>query len=529
MARASRARWRLPFAALTAALFVPATDALAQTGPEAVTVISTRGRQLLPVFRHANVPMVRLDELAPLVGASLRAEQGSATATFAVGARSATISSGRSLVPVGDKLILLPAPATLQAGSFWVPLEFLGKVLPEISTQKIFYRPDARILILGEGFPRLGVRTFPYPGYTRVVLEPSTTVPYQVSQEERRVLVLLQAPFIETDFEREELRDGVVEQLALSRQKEGYLLEVKLGERFASLKAFELESPHRLVLDLLRSRAERASVPVTPPAAPSPPTPAPDVLAPAPTPTPVRQTLRTITLDPGHGGAEVGAKGPNGLLEKDVTLALARRLRQLLETELGVHVVLTRDGDQNLGLDERTALANNNKSDLFVSIHANASPRATARGCETYFLSYEAGDEDSRRVALAENAPAGRASGPGGDRELDFILWDMAQAAHLNESAALAEILQEELNPPSEEKNRGIKQAPFRVLMGATMPAVLIEVGFITNPEEERELGSGAHQSKLAQDIYRAIVRFKERYERRYGASEPDRLEAKRP
>ncbi|MCI0411159.1 MAG: N-acetylmuramoyl-L-alanine amidase, partial [Acidobacteria bacterium] len=119
--------------------------------------------------------------------------------------------------------------------------------------------------------------------------------------------------------------------------------------------------------------------------------------------------------------------------------------------------------------------------------------------------------------------------GMGDDRELDFILWDMAQAAHLNESATLAEILQEELNGTGEEKNRGIKQAPFRVLMGATMPAVLIEVGFITNPEEERELGSSTHQNKLAQDIYRGLVRFKERYERRYGASEPDRLEAKRP
>jgi N-acetylmuramoyl-L-alanine amidase len=526
-ARVSRTLRPLSKSVLPAILLSCAGTVLAQTSPESLTVISSRGRETLPVFRLANVPMLRLDDLAPLVGASLRAEQGSATATFSIGSRSATVSSGRSLVPVADRLILLPAPATLQAGSFWVPLEFLNKVLPEISNQKILYRPDARLLILGEGYPRLGVRTFPYPGYTRVVLEPSTTMPYQVSQEEGQVRVLLQAPFIETEFEREELRDGVVEQLALTRQKEGYLLEIRLGERFASLKAFELESPHRLVLDLLRSRAELAA-PVVIPTDPAraKPFPAPDL---PPPPSSVRPTLRTITLDPGHGGAELGARGPAGLQEKDVTLALARRLRQVLESQLGLHVVLTRDGDQNLGLDERTAVANNNKSDVFLSIHANASPRTAARGSETYFLSYEPGDEDARRVALAENAAGGRSGLPGGNRELDFILWDMAQAAHLNESAALAEILQEELNGPSEEKNRGIKQAPFRVLMGATMPAVLVEIGFITNPEEEHLLGNSAHQNKLAQDIYRGILRFKERYERRYGASEPDRLESKRP
>ncbi|MCI0409592.1 MAG: copper amine oxidase N-terminal domain-containing protein, partial [Acidobacteria bacterium] len=121
----------------SAALLAAGLAAFAQTGPETVTVISARGRELLPVFRHANVPMVRLDELAPLVGASLRAEQGSATATFTIGGRSATISSGRSLVPIGDKLVLLPTPATFQAGSFWVPLDFLGKVLPELSVQRL--------------------------------------------------------------------------------------------------------------------------------------------------------------------------------------------------------------------------------------------------------------------------------------------------------------------------------------------------------------------------------------------------------
>ncbi|MEE9263374.1 MAG: N-acetylmuramoyl-L-alanine amidase, partial [Vicinamibacteria bacterium] len=139
----------------------------------------------------------------------------------------------------------------------------------------------------------------------------------------------------------------------------------------------------------------------------------------------------------------------------------------------------------------------------------------TARGSEVYYLSYQASDEDSRRLAATENAgfeyPVAR-----GDTDLEFILWDMAQAAHLNESATLAELLQDELQANrADNKNRGIKQAPFRVLMGATMPSVLIEVGFITHPEEERRLGSAEYQDQLAHAIFRGVVKYKERYERR--------------
>ena len=496
----------------------------AQTSSETLTVISPRGQETLTVARFVNASMVRLDEVAALVGATVRTEPGSGTALFILGDRSAAVSSGRSLVPVGQKLILLPSPATAQGGSLWVPVDFLGKILPELLPQKVTYRPDARLLILGEGFPRVGVRTFAYPSYTRIVIEPSQSVPYQVSQGEGRVTVLLQAAYLDTDFQQEELRDGVVERLSMTRRKEGYALDVRLGQRFASLKAFELEGPHRLVLDFVRNPlpagAESRGSSVTPPGGPVGPIGDDGRLTPPRGPDRARPLLRTLTIDPGHGGGENGAKGAGGLLEKDVTLALAKRLAKELEGELGLHVLLTRDGDQNLGLDERTALANQNKSDLFLSIHLNASPRGPARGPETYFLSYEASDDESRRLALAENASMPRrAASVGTDQSLDFILWDMAQAAFLNESAALAEILQEELTGATDGQNRGIKQAPFRVLMGAAMPAVLVEVGFITNSEEEQLLASAAHQEKLVKDIYRAIVRYKERFERAGGGT----------
>jgi N-acetylmuramoyl-L-alanine amidase len=216
-----------------------------------------------------------------------------------------------------------------------------------------------------------------------------------------------------------------------------------------------------------------------------------------------------VAIDPGHGGGEVGAEGRNGLVEKDLALSIARRLRELLLERLGVQVVLTRDGDRNLGLDERTAVANNNKADLFISIHADASPSREATGSSVYFLSYSSSGAEGE-VSSAR----GRSGSTNGS--LDFILWDMAQASHLNQSARLAEILQQELlsaTGASENRNRGIKQNTFRVLRGATMPAVLVEVGFISNPGEAELLKTGEHQDRIAEALYRGVLEFKKVYE----------------
>ena len=216
-----------------------------------------------------------------------------------------------------------------------------------------------------------------------------------------------------------------------------------------------------------------------------------------------------VVLDPGHGGAETGAQGRTGTQEKEVTLDVAKRLKALVERP-GVTVLLTRNEDGVVALDDRTALANQNHADLFLSIHVNSAPRHDARGAETYFLSYKSKDEDIRTLAAMENNASGV------DREkmgqvpqgLDLVLWDLAQAHDLEESSRLAETIQKQLNDALGVRNRGVKQAPFRVLMGATMPAVLVEVGFISNPAEETSLKSGEYRDKIAQALARAVGAF---------------------
>jgi N-acetylmuramoyl-L-alanine amidase len=334
-----------------------------------------------------------------------------------------------------------------------------------------------------------------------VVFEASEPVPFRVQQEAERVTVSVPRDLLDVALQPARLAGGIVESVQYLGGREN-LFAVNLGPRFRGLKASEQASPARLVLELSG-----------PPLIAEKPAPAGGFSAPRPTPAapPPDEGVRTIVIDPGHGGEEVGARGPGGTLEKDISLAIARKLRAELVNARGLQVFLTRDRDGEVPLDERTATANNYKADLFVSIHANASRAHGAHGSEVYFLSYQASDDESRRVAQAEGAAplvAAEAGPAPAGTDLSLILWDMAQAEHLEESSALASRIQEELAVVTGSEGRGIKQAPFRVLVGAAMPAVLVEIAFITNPDEEKELTSDVFQSKVTAALLKGIARY---------------------
>ena len=220
--------------------------------------------------------------------------------------------------------------------------------------------------------------------------------------------------------------------------------------------------------------------------------------------------IKTVVIDPGHGGLETGARGPGGTLEKDITLAIGLKLKKIIERNLALRVILTRDKDTDISLENRAALANNNRADLFISIHANGAFRPKAHGSETYFLSLKASDEEARRLAYFENnSPEFEAKIEEETQDqIRLILWDMAQAAFLKQSSQLAEIIQAELNNLLGTANRGIKQAPFKVLTGVACPAVLVEVAFISNPEEEAQLRNESFQESVAQALYQGVLTY---------------------
>lgn len=214
----------------------------------------------------------------------------------------------------------------------------------------------------------------------------------------------------------------------------------------------------------------------------------------------VQRTGPLVVIDPGHGGEDQGAQGAGGVLEKTVTLAVARLVVERLSA-VGVDARLTREGDETLPLRDRTALANRLRAEAFVSIHANASPARGARGAETYFMSADASDPQAAAVAERENTLAE-------DTTLGLILWDLAHVANLNASAQLAREIQDRLNVVHGIASRGVKQAPFVVLTGATMPAALVEIGFLSHPEEGQLVSQPDTQSRIADALAAAVVAF---------------------
>lgn len=223
---------------------------------------------------------------------------------------------------------------------------------------------------------------------------------------------------------------------------------------------------------------------------------------------PVPRGLKVVVIDPGHGGRDKGAQGGTGTKEKDLVLSISRKLRTMLEEDLGVKVVLTRTVDYFVGLKERTAIANNNRADLFLSIHANAAFRRSVRGYETYYLSFSASDLEASQVALLENRALGVEGREGEEALLEAILWDMAQLEYINQSGELAARVQQSMVKHAGGRDRGVRQAPLAVLMGARMPATLVEVGFITNPEQEIKLNRDTYQTRIARSLFEAVADY---------------------
>ena len=288
--------------------------------------------------------------------------------------------------------------------------------------------------------------------------------------------------------------------------------------------------PAELLLQLLPnayqlSRQEtKTTAPVTfrslpPPAAAF--TPRPEVK-----PDPKRWTLRTIVIDPGHGGKDPGAIGPGGTFEKDIALKVAKRLKPLLEKQLRVNVILTRSDDTFIPLGKRAEIARKSEGKIFVSLHCNATRNRKARGWEIYFLS-EAKTDAAAEVARQENAVLElEEHGTGSDTDtamLQNIVSGLHTSQFLKESQELAAMIRTEVDQRVQNlDDRGVKQANFYVMCGTmgVMPSVFLELGFISNPTEEKRMRSTAFQKQMAESIVRGIKNFKRRYEQQLVAKQ---------
>jgi N-acetylmuramoyl-L-alanine amidase len=393
------------------------------------------------------------------------------------------------------------------------------------AVQPIASRPEPEVKALSSGVAQLNnIRFWSGPEYTRIVLDLTAAV---VSTP---ILLKGDSPRLYFDLDNTSLAanlapsivigNGLVRQVRSSVFDRGTSRVVIDLNRVTDYNVAVLENPHRLVVDIKGAPQRVAITSGAAPASSAADDSIASILEKKSDRQPVLHVpqqsqsvgIRTIVVDAGHGGRDPGAIGPGGTYEKTVTLKLAKLLAKKLEQRLGVKVLLTRSDDRYIELHERTAYANRVGADLFVSLHANASRSSKVYGIETFFLNL-AKNNQAAEVAARENGTSLEEVG-----NLEAILFDLMANAKINESSRLAAEVQQALvgglRPHfSNVKDLGVKQGPFHVLLGATMPSVLVEAAFISNSREEKRLTSDAYQQRVADAIVDGVKHYSSSFE----------------
>jgi N-acetylmuramoyl-L-alanine amidase len=511
--------------------------------------------------------------VAALVSGKLQVDAPRGRASLRVGAQALTLHVGSATVRIAERVVSLSSSPRLLGRRFLAPLDLLPLVLAERYGQEaVEWKPEQRVArVRSRDATITQIRVGAYPTHTRVVLEMVGPRQWSIQKVEGSdaLRVVLPGGVLAKNIQPLTLRAGVVRAVQPAQQVGGAEVRLVCEERDAGtgIRTFMLKHPDRIVIDILAGQPggpDQRTVreDSRPPSGPSPPTARPgppmearpalptmetsprvtqaSVDADASTSPPDRQQVTTrilpsangnagrsvggpapltILLDPGHGGHDTGAVGPSGLMEKDVVLDLALRLRRLLTERLGIRVIMTRTEDVFVPLQERTAIANRARADFFLSLHVNAAPMRGAEGFETFYFTREPSDSDARASAQRENLAieSNGAAGKDLDSLLKITLADMAVTRDMRESGELAEIVLTSLEKLLKVENRGVKSGPFYVLATAAMPAILVEIAFITNPKEERELTQGPYRQRVAEALFTGIAKFKVRYERRAG------------
>jgi N-acetylmuramoyl-L-alanine amidase len=477
----------------------------AQAPPAALRMMSRDGTRALQTVSQGNQEFIPLEDLAAAFGLTFREDRLAGGLTITARNRTIILTADQTVVSVDGRLVSLTTAPVRQNNRWLIPLDFLPRALGLALDTRIELRRNSRLVIVGDlRVPRMVARVDASGTGTSVTFDASPPANARVASEAGRLIVTFDADALDVALPTVPAQDFLQ---AVQPGDTPTSVRLVTGPKFGVHRVTTTQpdpSSSRTVIELLPATTEVLAPPATPAPAPAPSTPSLPLPMPAP-------GLRTIVIDPGHGGEEAGARGGRGTLEKDVTLAIARRLRALVESRLGLRVFMTREDDRLVSLDERSAYANSQKADAFISIHANAGVSPAMKGAEVYFLSFEG---DGEALGMSESSDAVLPTLGGGTRSLDLILWDTAQARYLQQSSTLANFVGQALQSRVQMSPRSVQQAPFRVLVGANMPAVLVEVGYLSNPEQEQQLASGNYQDQVAQALFDAIVKFREHVER---------------
>ena len=492
------------FPAAVAAAFLIALAAVLSSQPAptpAISMLSRDGRRALPLALVADQEFVALDDLASAFQLTVR-EESLGAITVSYKGKTIVLTPDQALASVSGRLVSLPAPPSRNGRRWLVPVEFISRALSLIYDAPLDLRKPSRLLVIGDlRVPRITVRYDPLGTAGRLTIDATPPATATIMQEAEHLTIKFDADAL--DAPNPPLPSSATPGLILSvRLVDATTIAVDLGPRFAGFRATTqpADTSVRLVIDLVGAQTDAGAGAALSPAPALPPLPE----LPPSFGQPV-STFHTIALDPGHGGDDEGTRGAGGAKEKDLTLAIARRVKGVIEARLGLRVLLTRDDDRSVPVDERTSVANNNKADLFVSLHVNASVRRSASGASIYVAAF---DRDAAQASAGggERVPAFG----GGSREIELVPWDLAQTRHLDRSSAFADLLQQAFHEHVPLAAQPVDRAPLRVLESANMPAVLVELGYLTNPEQAKMLVLDAFQNSVVQALFDSIVKFRD-------------------
>lgn len=475
-----------------------------QQSQASLTVLSREARRTLPLAPVSDHAFVFLDDLAAAFLCTLR-EESLGALTVTCNGKTILLTPDQPLVSIGGRLVSLPVAPTRVGRRWIVPVEFVNRALAPVSDQRIELRSASRLVLVGDvRVPRVTIRV-EGSDPTHVIVEAAPRAASTVIQDSNSLAVKFDADALDVAIPPIQPQ-GLVQAMHVVQPA---TLAIELGPRFTGFRATTQasETAARLTIDVMSGQTEaQPATPVRPPqtttsAAPQTPVP-PEVASLGQT-----LTVRTLAIDPGHGGSDEGVKGVAGTKEKDLVIAVARRVKATVESRLGIRVLLTRDDDSAVSLDARAAIANNNRADLLISLHANGSFQRATSGAS---ILYAAFDREAEQAARASIGSERLAVFGGGFRDIDLVSWDLAQIRHLERSGQLARILDGELRDHVPLAAEPIQRAPLRVLESANMPAVLIEMGYLTNEDQERQMSGGDFQNAVVKAIYDGVLKFRD-------------------
>src|SRR5437667_1825217 len=408
------------------------------------------------------------------------------TLTIRSGNSRLVVTKNSGLISINDQIVFLPSPILRENDHWLAPIDFLSRGLTRMTRTEFRYRPGTSRIFAGVvQVPELVMNAQSLGSITRLTIRCGVPVDLKLRRDEQNNrAILMVGRAVDPLRERLDHKDRLVRSISFDDSDGDPKILIDLTNQVADIKLNSTDGNRIFFVDLLRKgeTITEAPVPAETPGA-----------SPKVDPTQAARRVRVIVIDPGHGGMDTGTKSPT-VLEKDLTLSLARKLRTALQMRLGATVLLTRDSDIAMDNEARSAVANNNQANLFISLHAGYSANKL--------------DDGSSVFVMKDNFGQAFTTAAAGGRDQLFLPWYLGYRIHHQASVSAANVLQEELSKAIPGSKFAVRTAPLAVLSSATMPSVLLEIGNFNNPVNAQTLADDGFQKTLADALVNAILRF---------------------